>query len=102
MKNYNKKKQCSYLTYIENSNLYEYPMNIQFTKMWTWMGSKLTILMKFLSKIMNLVIFYKRIWNIIDNSGQHSFFSEKMVVNKIEKTICNMHDKKDYVVRLKN
>ena len=28
-------------------------------------------------------------------------FSEKMVVNKIEKTICNMHDKKDYVVRLK-
>ena len=29
-------------------------------------------------------------------------FSEKMVVNKIEKTICNMHDKKDYVVRLKN
>ena len=29
-------------------------------------------------------------------------FSEKMIVNKIEKTICNMHDKKDYVVRLKN
>ena len=64
------------------------------------MGSKLTILMKFLSKIVNLVIFYKTIYY---RQFRSTFlFSEKMVVNKIEKTICNMHDKKDYVVRLKN
>lgn len=72
------------------------------------MGSKLTILMKFLSKIMNLVIFYKFSYILQENLKYYRqfrstfLFSEKMVVNKIEKTICNMHDKKDYVVRLKN
>ena len=108
MKDYNKKKKSSYIQYLEANNLYGKAMTEKLSvRGFRWMED--------ISKIDEDFV---KDYNKNDNKGYildvdidypsklqnlHSdlpFLPERMVINNTKKLVCNLNDKKNYIVHI--
>ena len=108
MKDYDKKKKSSYIQYLDASDLYGKAMSEKLpVRGFRWMDD--------ISKIDEDFV---KVYNKNDNKGYildvdvdypnklqnlHSdlpFLPERMVINNTKKLLCNLNDKKNYVVHI--
>ena len=108
MKDYDKKKKPSYIQYLDANNLYGKAMTEKFpVRGFKWMED--------ISKIDEDFV---KVYNKNDNKGYildvdidypsklqnlHSdlpFLPERMVINNTKKLVCNLNDKKNYIVHI--
>ena len=108
MKNYDKKKKSSYIQYLDANNLYGKAMT-----------EKLPVIgFKWVNDISKMDEDFVKDYDKNDNKGYilevdvdypnklqnlHSdlpFLPEKMVINNTKKLVCNLNDKKNYVVHI--
>ena len=108
MKDYNKDKESSYIQYLDTNNLYGMAMTEKLpVKGYKWMDDISIINEDFVKSynknsgkgyILKVDVDYP-----CELQNLHSdlpFLPERMVVNKTKKLICNLLDKKDYVVHI--
>ena len=108
MKDYNKDKESSYIQYLNANNLYGMAMTEKLpVKGLKWMDDISMINKYFVNScnknsgkgyILKVDVDYP-----CELQNLHSdlpFLPERMVVNKTKKLICNLQDKKDYVVHI--
>ena len=108
MKDYDKNKESSYIQYLDANNLYGMAMTEKLpVKGYKWMDDISMINEEFVKSynknsskgyILNVDVDYP-----CELQNLHSdlpFLPERMVVNKTKKLICNLQDKKDYVVHI--
>ena len=108
MKDYDKKKKSSYIQYLDANNLYGKAMTEKLpVRRFRWMGD-----------ISRMDEDFVRGYDKNDNKGYilevdvdypdklqnlHSdlpFLPERMAINNTKKLVCNLHDKKNYVVHI--
>ena len=108
MKDYDRKKKSSYIQYLHANNLYGKAMTENLpVRGFRWMED--------ISKIDE---YFVKVYNKNDNKGYildvdvdypsklqniHSdlpFLPERMVVNNTKKLVCNLNDKKNYIVHI--
>ena len=108
MNDYDKKKKPSYIQYLDANNLYGKAMTEKFpVRGFKWVND--------ISKIDEDFV---KDYNKIDNKGYildvdvdypsklqnlHSdlpFLPERMIINNIKKLVCNLNDKKNYIVHI--
>ena len=108
MKDYDRKKKSSYIQYLDTNNLYGKAMTKKLlVKGFRWMED--------ISKIDEGFV---KVYNKNDNKGYildvhvdypsklqnlHSdlpFLPERMVINNTKKLVCNLNDKKNYIVHI--
>ena len=108
MKDYNKDEESSYIKYLDANNLYGMAMTEKLpVKAFKWMDDISMINEDFVKSynknsgkgyILKVDVDYP-----CELQNLHSdlpFLRERMVVNKTKKLICNLQDKKDYVVHI--
>ena len=108
MKDYNKDEESSYIKYLDANNLYGMAMTEKLpVKAFKWMDDISMINEDFVKSynknsgkgyILKVDVDYP-----CELQNLHSdlpFLPERMVVNKTKKLICNLQDKKDYVVHI--
>ena len=112
MKNYNNNEESSYIQYLDANNLYGWTMSKKLpVNEFKWLDS---------DKINEINKEFIKKYNENDNKGYifevdvkypkrlhelHSdlpFLSERMEVNKCKKLVCNLFNKKKYVVHIKS
>ena len=112
MKNYNNNEESSYIQYLDANNLYGWTMSKKLpVNEFKWLDS---------DKINEINKGFIKKYNENDNKGYifevdvkypkrlhelHSdlpFLSERMEVNKCKKLVCNLFNKKKYVVQIKS
>ena len=112
MKNYNNNEESSYIQYLDANNLYGWAMSEKLpVNGFKWIGNNETS---------GLVINEDFIKNYDENNDKGSIFevdvkypkrlhdlhsdlpflSERMEINKCKKLVCNLYDKKKYVVHI--
>ena len=108
MKDYDRKKKSSYIQYLDANNLYGKAMTEKLpVRVFRWMDD--------ISKIDEDFV---KVYNKNDNKGYilgvdvdfpnklqnlHSdlrFLPERMVINNTKKLVCNLNDKKNYIVHV--
>ena len=108
MNDYDKKKKSSYIQYLDANNLYGKAMTEKLpVKAFRWMED--------VSKIDEDFV---KVYNKNDNKGyvldvdvdypsklqnlhsDHPFLPERMVINNTKKLVCNLNDKKNYIVHI--
>ena len=108
MRDYDKNKESSYIQYLDANNLYGMAMTEKLpVKGFKWMDDISMINEQFVKSynknsskgyILKVDVDYP-----CELQNLHSdlpFLPERMVVNKTKKLICNLQDKKDYVVHI--
>ena len=108
MRDYDKNKESSYIQYLDANNLYGMAMTEKLpVKGFKWMDDISMINEEFVKSynknsskeyILKVDVDYP-----CELQNLHSdlpFLPERMVVNKTKKLICNLQDKKDYVVHI--
>ena len=108
MRDYDKSKESSYIQYLDANNLYGMAMTEKLpVKGFKWMDDISMINEEFVKSynknsskeyILKVDVDYP-----CELQNLHSdlpFLPERMVVNKTKKLICNLQDKKDYVVHI--
>ena len=108
MKDYNKKKESSYIQYLDANNLYGMAMCEKLpVKRFKWMVDISRIDENFVKSynknsckgyILKVDVDYPR--ELQDLHRDFPFLPEKVVVNNTKKLIFNLQDKKDYVVHI--
>ena len=108
MKDYNKNKESSYIQYLDGNNLYGMAMCEKLSiKGFKWMVDISGIDENFVKSynknsgkgyVLKEDIDYPR--ELQNLHCDLPFLPEKMVVNNTKKLICNLQDKKDYVVHI--
>ena len=108
MKDYNKNKESFYIQYLDTNNLYGMAMCEKLpVKGFKWMVDISGIDENFVKNynknsckgyILKLDVDYPR--ELQDLHRDFPFLPEKIVVNNTKKLICNLQDKKDYVVNV--
>ena len=116
MKNYNNNEQSSYIQYLEANNLYGWAMSKKLpTNGFKWIGNnemaepstKHVINEDFIKNynenndkgyILEVVVKYPK--RLHELHSDLPFLSERMEVNKCKKLVCNLFNKKKYVVHI--
>ena len=108
MKDYDKKKKSSYIQYLDANNLYGKAMTEKLpVRGFKWVNYIFEINEKFVKSynknsdkgyILEVDVDY-----LNELQNLHSdlpFLPERMVINNTKKLVCNLHDKKNYVVHI--
>ena len=108
MKDYSKNKESSYIQYLDANNLYDMATCEKLpVKGFKWMVDISRIDKNFVKRynknsckgyILKVDVNYPR--ELQDLHRDFPFLPEKIVVNNTKKLICNLQDKKDYVVHI--
>ena len=115
MKNYNPKKESSYIQYLDANNLYGWAMSQQLpTHGFSWMKNiTKEKVMEILEKANHSMLNHGRKGYIFevdleypehlwDSHNDYPLAPEKMIVNGVEKLICHFKPRKNYVVHYRN
>ena len=108
MRDYDKNKESSYIQYLDANNLYGMAMTEKLpVKGFKWMDDISMINEEFVKSynknsskgyILKVDVDYP--YELQNLHSYLLFLPERMVVNKTKKLICNLQDKKDYVVHI--
>ena len=110
MKNYNKDKEESFLQYLADNNLYgwEMPQKLPVSG-FKWEKNMLKFNEEFIKNydedsdkgyIVEVDVKYSK--NLHDLHEDLPFLPERMKIGKCKKLVCNMYDKKNYVVHIRS
>ena len=107
MKNYNKDEESSYIQYLDANNLYGWAMSKKLpVNGFRWLDSD-EINEEFIKNynendkkgyILEVDVKYSK--ELHDLHSDLPFFPERMEINKCKKLVCNLYDKKKYVVHI--
>ena len=109
MKNYDKNIESSYLIYLDSNNLYGWAMSQKLSV--SGFKSKRDVSIfdaEFIKNydensdkgyILDVTIDYPK--NLHDLHSDLPFLSERIKINKFNKLVCNLHDKKNYVIHIR-
>ena len=105
MNDYDRKMKSSYIQYLDANNLYDKAMTEKLpVRGFRWMDDISKIdedFVKDYNKNDNKVIYL--MWMYIILINLHSdlpFLPERMVINNAKKLVCNLNDKKNYIVHI--
>ena len=107
MKNYNKNEESSYIQYLDANDLYDWAMSKKLpVNEFKWLDSN-KITEEFIKNynesdkkryILEVDVKYpKKLHNL---HSYLSFLPERMEINKWKKLVCNLYNKKKYVVHV--
>ena len=110
MKNYNKNKESSFLDYLDANNLYGWAMSEPLpVNGFGWMEDLSKIDEDFIKNydkdsdkgyILEADVKYPK--NLHDFHSDFPFLPERMKIDKCSKLICNLYNKKNYVVHIRS
>ena len=109
MKNYDKNIESSYLMYLDSNNLYGWAMSQKLSVSgFKWKRDVSIFDAEFIKNydensdkgyILDVTIDYPK--NLHDLHSDLPFLSERIKINKFNKLVCNLHDKKNYVIHIR-
>ena len=109
MKDYDKNKESSYIQYLDANNLYGWAMSQKLpVNGFKWIKNTSKIDEKFIKNydedsdkeyIFEVDVEYPR--RLHDLHSDLPFLSKRMKIDKCKKLVCNLHDKKKYVVHIR-
>ena len=110
MKNYNKNEESSYIQYLDANNLYGWAMSQKLpANDFKWINNVSKINEKFIKNydedsdkgyIFEVDINYPK--RLHDLHSDLPFLPERMKIDKCKKLVCNLHDKKRYVLHTRS
>ena len=110
MKDYDKNKESSYIQYLDVNNLYGWAMSQKLpVNGFKWVENTSKIDEKFIKSydedsdkgyIFEVDVEYLR--RLHDLHNDLPFLPKRMKVDKCKKLVCNLHDKKNYVVHIRS
>ena len=110
MKNYDENKESSYIQYVDANNLYGWAMSQKLpVNNFNWVKNKSKIDEKVIKNydedsdkgyIFEVDAEYPR--RLHELHSDLPFLPERMKIDKCKKLVCNLHDKKKYVVHIKS
>ena len=108
MENYDENKESSYIQYLDASNLYGWAMSQKLPKNnFKWVEGTSRINEEFIKNyneksnkgyILEVHVKYPK--KIHDSHRDLPFLPKRMKIDKCKKLVCNLHDKKKYVVHI--
>ena len=109
MKNYEKNIESSYLMYLESNNLYGWAMSQKLSVSgFKWKRDVSIFDAEFIKNydensdkgyILDVTIDYPK--KLHDLHSDLPFLSERIKINKFNKLVCNLHDKKNCVIHIR-
>ena len=110
MKNYNKNEESLYIRYLDANNLYGWAMSQKLpVNDFKWINSVPKINEKFIKNydedsdkgyIFEVDVNYPK--RLHDLHSDLPFLPERMKIDKCKKLVCNLHDKKRYVLHIRS
>ena len=110
MKNYDKNKESSYIQYLDTNNLYGWAMSQKLpVSGFKWINDVPEIDEKFIKNydkdsdkgyILEVDVKYPR--KLHDLHGDLPFSPERMEIDKCKKLVCNLRNKKKYIVHIRS
>ena len=110
MKNYDKNKESSYIQYLHASNLYGWAMSQKLpANAFEWTNDVTEIDEKFIKNydedsdkgyILEVNVKYPK--KLHDLHSDLPFLPKRMKIDKCKKLVCNLHNKKKYVVHIRS
>ena len=110
MKNYNKNEESSYIHYLDANNLYVWAMSQKLPKNnFKWVEDTSRINEEFIQNyneninkgyILEVDLIYPK--KLHDLHSDLPFLPKRMKIDKCKKLVCNLHNKKKYVVHIKS
>ena len=110
MNNYNENEESSYIQYLDVNNLYGWAMSQKLpVNNFKWIEDTSKINEKFIKNyyensgkgfILEVDVKYPK--ELYDSHSDLPFLSKKMKIDKSKKLVCNLHNKKKYVVHIKS
>ena len=108
MKDYDKTKEASYIQYLDANNLYGAAMSGKLPiKGFKWLDNIERIDEEFIKEyneindkeyVIEADVDYPQ--ELLELHSDIPFLSERMVINKTKKLVCNLHNKKNYVAHI--
>ena len=110
MKNYNKNIESSYIQYLDAKNLYGWAMSQKLPKnIFKWVEDTSTINEEFIKiynensyKVYILEVDVKYPKKLHDLHNDLLFLPRKMKIDKCKKLVCNLRNKKKYILHIKS
>ena len=101
---YDPNKESSYIQYLDANNLYGWPMSqLLPTSKFKWVNikpSQISALTTSKIKGYLLEVDVRCPTELHDSHNDLPFMCEKMKINKVEKLVPNLRDKKDYIIHI--
>ena len=110
MKNYNKNKESSYIQYLDANNLYGWTMSQKLPKNnFKWVEDTSRINEEFIKNynensykayILEVDVKYPK--KLHDLHSDLPFLPKRITIDKCKKLVCDLHNKKKYIVHIKS